>query len=118
MPKRDQLGNFELMVILVPYAPRLHFPMSGCVKAGQETCVHPVKGRVVVDAAVEPRRNPVSRLQHIPGDLSLHGINLIHQVWRTVDATEEDGSGEEPNDEPAPIFHFRIQSRRIIKPHK
>jgi uncharacterized membrane protein (UPF0182 family) len=48
--------------------------------------------------------------------LRLHGINIVYQVWKTVDATKEDRGGKQDNDKRAPIFHFRIQSRRIIKP--
>jgi hypothetical protein len=43
-------------------------------------------------------------LQHIPRNLGLHGIHVVHQVWRTVDATKEDRGREEDYNEPAPIF--------------
>ena len=98
---------------------------------------HPVDQRRLfqVGDAIETSRDPVSRGQHVAGDLRLHGVHIVHQARRTDDAYEEDEASCGDNDPTSSststkalavaasssaisIFHRFIQMNRTIRPHK
>ena len=47
--------------------------------------------------AIQPRRHPVARSQHVASNLGLHGVNVIHEGWRRNDASQVDGSRDQQN---------------------
>ena len=97
---------------------------------------HPVEQRSLfqVGDAIETGSDPISRGQHGASNLSLNGIDVIHQPWRADDAYEEDEASRSDDDPAAPpaatrlvaplsstavlMLHRFIQMNRTSKPHK
>ena len=106
---------------------------------------HPVDERRLFEVgdAIQARRHPIARSQHIPSDLRLHRVDVVHQRWRGEDAAEINGRGEEDNNQKKLasaysstasacrcvcfpdvregadlIFHRFIHRNRITRPHR
>jgi hypothetical protein len=39
--------------------------------------------------------DPIARIEHIPGDLRLHGVDVVHQRRRADEAGEEGDRGKQ-----------------------
>ncbi len=61
---------------------------------------HPVLQRRFLQVldAVQLRGDPVARLDHVAGDLSLDGVHVVHKRGRADDAAEEDHHGDQQHD--------------------
>ena len=42
--------------------------------------------------------DPVSGVEHVPGDLGLYRIDIVQQRWRAEHSAQEDGDGKEDDD--------------------
>jgi hypothetical protein len=63
---------------------------------GVANCHRPVDERRLLQIrdAVQPRRHPVTRIQHVAGNLRLYGVDVVHQTRGTDNAAEVDGNGK------------------------
>ncbi len=62
---------------------------------------HPVDERRLFEIghSVQARSDPIAGTEHIPGDLRLYCIHVIHQRRRRENAAQISGSREEPKNQ-------------------
>jgi len=62
---------------------------------------HPVDERRLFEIGhpIQARRDPIPGTEHIPGDLRLYCIHVIHQRRRRENAAQISGSREEPKNQ-------------------
>ncbi len=53
------------------------------------------RGLFEIRHAVEARCHPIAGGKHVAGDLSLHGVDIVHERRRRDDAAQVDGGGEQ-----------------------
>ena len=52
-----------------------------------------------VSHAIEARCDPVTGLEHVAGDLRLHGVHIVHERWRAENGTEKNERCHQQDDE-------------------
>jgi hypothetical protein len=81
---------------------------------------HPVLQRRLLQIrnAIQPRRYPVARLQHVARDLGLHRVDVVHQIGRTENARQKDERGESHDDDIVSYFQTDKYNLRSVAPEE
>ncbi len=61
--------------------------------------------------AVEPRRDPIARRQHVARDLRLHRVHVVHQGGRGNHAADVNGGGKQNDSKVVAKARLRILHR-------